>query len=365
MKNQSIIEEMDAEKIQKEYEKYNKRREYFIILNFFLILIFILVGITFGSFEITFFEVLEVLFGGGEQVHGRIIWGIRMPRVLSALLAGVALSLAGVAMQSILRNPIGSPFTLGVSQAAVFGVAFAVIALGAGSVQSLSGDAVLINNPYSVTLFAFLSSLLSTGVVLLLVKFKGAKPETMILTGVILGSLFSAMTTALMYFGSDVQIASVIFWTFGDLSRSTWSNFFILCAIILPAVLYYMKNAWNYNALNSGDETAESLGVNTNRLRILGMIIASLTVSVVIAFFGVIAFVGLVVPHIVRRIIGSDERYLIPSSALFGGVFLLFADIIARTIISPIVLPIGILTSFLGAPMFLYLLLKKERRGFW
>jgi len=359
------VRKMDAEKIQEEYEKYNKRREYFIILNFFLIFLFIIVGITLGPFDINFLEVIEVLFGGGERVQALIIWRIRMPRVLSALLAGMALSLAGVAMQSILRNPIGSPFTLGISQAAVFGAAFAIIMLGAGSIQSLSGDAVLINNPYSVTICAFASSLLSTGVVLLLVKFKGAKPETMILTGVIMGSLFSALTTALMYFANDVQIASVIFWTFGDLSRSTWNNFFILCIILLPVFLYFMKNAWNYNALNSGDETAESLGVNTERLRIIGMIMASLIVSVVISFFGVIAFVGLVVPHIVRRIIGGDERYLIPASSLFGGVFLLIADTFARTIISPIVLPIGILTSFLGAPMFLYLLLKKDKRGFW
>ncbi|MBD3339624.1 MAG: iron chelate uptake ABC transporter family permease subunit [Candidatus Lokiarchaeota archaeon] len=356
---------MKANEIQEDFEKYNKRREYFIILNFFLILVFIIVGITFGAYEISIFEIVEVLFGGGERTQGLIIWRIRMPRVLSALLAGMALGLAGVTMQSILRNPIGSPFTLGISQAAVFGVAFAVIVLGAGSLRSQASDAVLINNLYSVTIFAFLFSLFSTSIVLLLIKLKNAKPETMILTGIILGSLFSALTTALMYFANDVQIASVIFWTFGDLNRATWNNFFILSIILVPALIYFMKNAWNYNVLNSGDETAESLGVNCDRLRIYGMIVASLTVSVVIAFFGIIAFVGLVVPHIVRRIIGGDERYLIPASCLFGGVFLLIADTIARTIISPIVLPVGILTSFLGAPLFLYLLLKKEDRGFW
>jgi len=356
---------MKAEIILKEYKNYNKRRKYFIFFSFFLTFVFFFIGISFGPFEISFFDVIKVFLGGGDESQGIIIWRIRIPRVLSALVAGVALSLAGVTMQIILQNPIGSPFTLGISQAAVFGVAFAVILLGAGSVQSLSGDAVLINNPYSVTIFAFLSSLLSTSVVLLLIKFKGAKPETMILTGVVLGSLFSALTTALMYFASDVQIASVIFWTFGDFSRSTWDNFLILCVIIFPAFIYFLKNAWDYNALNSGDETAESLGVNTNRLRIMGMLVASLIVSVVTAFFGVVAFVGLVVPHIVRRIIGGDERYLIPASSIFGGAFLLIADTIARTIISPIVLPIGILTSFMGAPMFLYLLLKKEKRGFW
>ena len=356
---------MKADEIQEEFEKFNKRREYFIILNFFLILIFIIVGISFGAYEITIFEIIDVLLGGGERIQGIIIWRIRMPRVLSALLAGMALALAGVSMQSMLRNPIGSPFTLGISQAAVFGVAFAIIVLGAGSLHSQASDAVLINNPYSVTIYAFLFSLFSTIIALLLIKFKNAKPETMILTGIILGSLFSALTTSLMYFGSDVQIASVIYWTFGDLSRATWSNFFILSLIILPSLIYFMRNAWNYNVLNSGDETAESLGVNCDKLRISGMIVASLTVSVVVAFFGIIAFVGLVVPHIVRRIIGGDERYLIPASCLFGGLFLLIADTIARTIISPIVLPVGILTSFLGAPLFLYLLLKKEDRGFW
>ena len=146
---------MNADKIQEEFEKFNKRREYFIIINIFLILIFIVVGISLGPFDITFFEIIDVLLGGGEKVQGTIIWRIRIPRVLSALLAGMALGLAGVSMQSILRNPIGSPFTLGISQAAVFGVSFAVIVLGAGSIQSQATDAVLINDPYSVTFFAF------------------------------------------------------------------------------------------------------------------------------------------------------------------------------------------------------------------
>ena len=356
---------MKAEEIKKNYKKFNKRRENFIILTLFLIFIFIIIGITLGPVEISFFDTIKVLFGGGESIHNLIIWRIRMPRVLSAFIAGIALALAGVSLQTILRNPLGSPFTLGISQAAVFGVSFAVIVLGAGSVHSDVSDAVIINNPYSVTIFAFLFSLLSTIIMLLLIKFKNAKPETMILTGIIIGSLFGALTASIQYFASDVQIASILFWMFGDLSRSTWENFFLLLIIITPALIFFIRNAWNYNVLNSGDETAESLGVNTDKIRISGMLVASLVVSVVTAFFGIIAFVGLVVPHIVRRIIGSDERYLIPASSLFGGLFLLIADIIARTIISPIVLPVGILTSFLGAPLFLYLLLKKETRGYW
>ncbi len=359
------MRKMEAKDIQKKFEKFNRRREYFIILNFLFIAIFIIVGISLGAYQISFFDIINVLFGGGDEVSRLIILRIRLPRVLSAFLAGMALALAGIIMQTILRNPLGSPFTLGISQAAVFGVAFAIIFLGAGSTHSQASDAVLISNPYSVTFFGFLSSLSCTALILMLIKFKNAKPETMILTGIILGSLFQALTASLQYFASDVQVAAIIFWTFGDLSRSDWNDFLLLLFIIIPALLFFIRNAWNYNVLNTGDETSKSLGINPDRIRISGLVIASLIVSVVVALFGIIAFVGLVVPHIVRRIIGSDERYSIPSSALFGGLFLLIADILARTIISPIVLPVGILTSFLGAPLFLYLLLKKEKGGNW
>jgi iron complex transport system permease protein len=206
---------------------------------------------------------------------------------------------------------------------------------------------------------------LNTAVILILIKFKNAKPETLILIGIILGSLFNALTIALEYFAADVQLASIVFWTFGDLSRSSWSDFFIIIVIFIPTFLYFMSNAWNYNVLNIGDETAKSLGINTGRLRVIGMIVACLSIAVIVSFFGIISFVGLIVPHVVRRIIGGDEKYLIPGSALFGGLFLLIADILARTIIAPIVLPVGVLTSFIGAPMFLYLLIKKEKKGFW
>ncbi|MFO8020011.1 MAG: iron ABC transporter permease [Promethearchaeia archaeon] len=354
------------EDIEEEYETHASKKINFIILTIFLIFSAIVVGLSLGPVDISFFEVIQTLFGFAyNKAHGQIIWKIRMPRVLSGLFAGIALSLAGCVMQCILRNPLGSPFTLGISQAAVFGVAFAVIILGAGSVHSAASDAVLLNNPFIVTISAFVACLLCTTMILLLIKFKNARPETLILMGVILGSLFNALTIGLEYFADEIQLASIVFWTFGDLSRSTWSDFFLIIAIVIPALLFFIGNAWNYNVLNAGDETAESLGVNTERIRILGMIVACLTIAVIVSFFGIISFVGLIVPHIVRKIIGGDEKFLIPASALFGGFFLLIADTLARTIISPIVLPVGVLTSFLGAPMFLYLLIKKEERGFW
>lgn len=354
------------EDLEAEYNKYTRKKLIFIFLTIFFIFIAIILGLTLGPSNIPFFEVLRIIFGDiTNQTHGIIIWNIRMPRVLSGLLAGMILGLAGTIMQCILKNPLGSPFTLGISQAAVFGVAFAVIILGAGSIQSSAADAVLLNNPFIVTLSAFIACILNTIVILVLIKSKNAKPETLILIGIILGSLFNALTIALEYFAHDVQLASIVFWTFGDLSRSSWNDFFIILVIFIPTLLYFMRNAWNYNVLNIGDETAKSLGINAGRLRVIGMVAACLSIAVIVSFFGIISFVGLIVPHIVRRIIGGDEKYLIPGSALFGGFFLLISDMLARTVIAPIVLPVGVLTSFIGAPMFLYLLIKKEKKGFW
>lgn len=345
------------------YEEYVSKKILFITISIFLLFLFTLVSISLGSADISIKDILASFTGNAPAWKSQIIWNIRVPRVLSAILAGLGLAVAGTSMQSILRNPLGSPFTLGISQAAAFGAAFAVIVLGAGMTYSSSSDAVIMNNPYIITITAFGFSLLSTVAILMLSKLRDATPETMVLAGIALGSLFTAGMTSLQYFASDVELASVIFWTFGDLGKATWRDFFILAAVILPTLVFFIKKSWDYNALDGGDETAKSLGVDVERVRIKGMLAASLVTALIVSFFGIIGFVGLVVPHIVRKIIGGNERFLIPASALFGGVFLLASDTAARTIISPVILPVGILTSFLGAPLFLYLLIKG--RSYW
>jgi len=348
--------------------KYSRHlgRKYAIIAGIVaLLLIASIAGIIMGSASIGLREIMEVIRGESTAVEHQIIVNIRLPRILSAIVAGAALAVSGAAMQSILRNPLGSPFTLGISNAAAFGAAFAVIILGAGTTQSGSADPVMLSNPYTVTVSAFLWSLVSTGLIFLLAKYKGATPEVMILTGIILGSLFSAGMTALQYFADDIEISTVVFWTFGDIGRASWRDFNILLVVVLVAMVIFIRNRWNYNALDAGDEVAKSLGVHVERTRLTGMVTASLATAIAVSFFGIIAFVGLVVPHIIRRIIGGDERFLIPSSALFGGMFLLVSDTVARTLIAPVVLPVGILTSFLGAPLFLYLLIRGIGKGYW
>jgi len=345
------------------YKRYVSTRVLFIALSFFFLLSVALFSIAVGPVYIPIYEVIATLLGNGAGNSPTIIWNIRIPQVLTGIVAGVGLAIAGASLQTILRNPLGSPFTLGISHAAAFGAAFAIIVLGAGTLQSSATGVITLNNPYIITLSAFMWSLVSTLVIFLLARYKGASPEVMILTGIALGSLFIAGLTALEYFADQVQLASIIFWSFGDIARATWRDLWIMVTVIIPASLYFILNGWNYNALDSGDEMAKSLGVNVERIRLHGLIIASLITALVTSFVGIIGFVGLVVPHIVRKLIGGDELFLMPSSCLIGGLLLLTADTAARTVIAPIILPVGILTSFLGAPLFIYLVLRG--REYW
>lgn len=342
--------------IPESYLKYTRQKLLIISLLILLTAVVGVYAINAGSADLSPAQVLMTLFGVEQGRFNVIIWNIRLPRVLSALVAGAGLSVAGCVMQNILRNPLASPFTLGISQGAACGAAVAIIALGAGNVGSTGADAVIINNPYLVTCSAFLGAMAATMVVLFLARFKGVTPEAMVLAGVALGSLFSAITVVLQYFASDVQVASIVFWTFGDVSRASWRDLEILAVVTGAALLYFMANRWNYNALASGEETAKGLGVDVEKIRLTGMFLASLITAVAVSFLGIIGFIGLVGPHMMRRVLGGDHRFLIPAASVAGGLLLLAADTVARTVVAPVVLPVGAITSFMGAPLFLYLL---------
>ncbi|MFO7793036.1 MAG: iron ABC transporter permease [Candidatus Saliniplasma sp.] len=353
-----------SEEILGKYKEYSQKRVFFFLLSLTLLVSLALFSLTIGPADVSIGETVSTLLGANTSNRlNRIIWNIRMPRVLAAVAAGAGLAVVGAAMQSILRNPLGSPFTLGISHAAAFGAAFSIIVLGAGSTQSEAADAVVLNNPYLVTISAFAWSLVATFVILLLARYKNASPATMILTGVALGSLFTAGYTALQYFADDVQLASIVFWTFGDVARASWTDLGLILIAVIPATIYFLLKSWDYEVLDSGDESAKAMGVDVEKLRLYGMLISCFVTALIISFVGIIGFVGLVVPHMVRRVIGGNERYLIPSSCIVGAVLLLASDTVARTIISPIVLPVGILTSFLGAPLFIYLVIKG--REYW
>lgn len=352
---------MPEKKLETEYGKYIRFKRLFLIIMIVVMLVIALVAIASGSSGLTLGEVINTILGNGTAKTKVVVFNLRLPRIVTAIVAGIGLAVVGCVMQSILRNPLASSSTLGVSQGAAFGAAFAIIALDAG-MQSQTLDGVAISNPYTTSVCAFVGSMLSTLVVLGLSRIKKITPQTMILSGVALSSLFSGGTTLLQYFADDVKVAAVVFWTFGSLGSTSWREIIIMSVVVAAASVFFLMNRWNYNAIQGGESTAKGLGVNTDRLLLVSMVVCSATASVIVSYIGIINFIGLIAPHLMRRVVGSDYRYLLPASALMGAVLLLLSDTVARLIVQPVVLPIGAITSFLGAPLFLYLIFKGGKR---
>ncbi len=320
-----------------------------------------------GSYPLGWGTVLQALAGQAEGTAGIVVWKVRMPRILAAVVSGWALGLSGMAAQSLLKNPLASPFTLGISQGAAFGASFAIVFLGAGGIragafQAGTESAFVLHDLYSVSLFALTGGLLATIVILLLALIRKLTPESIILAGVALSSLFVSGTILIQYFATETEIASVVFWTFGDVSRSTWKEILLIAVASALTSVFFLWNRWSLNALAAGEDTARGLGVRVDRLRLSGMFGAALAAALVTAFHGVIAFLGLLAPHIARRVVGADHQLLVPCSALVGALLLLGADTMGRGIVVSGSLPVGVLTSFMGAPLFLYLLLRGARR---
>ncbi len=344
------------------YLRYTKWKIMCIIILALALMVSLVIAVALGSARLPLVDVARTLVGLSDSARfDAIIWNIRLPQAASALIAGAGLAVSGAVMQSILRNPLGSPFTLGISHAAAFGAALSVMVLGSGSMGSSAVGAVSIANPYVTTGMAFIMSLATAFVIVTIARLRGATPELMVLTGVALGALFTAGTMFLQYFADDVQLAAMVFWTFGDTARASWNEVLLMAGVTVSCSVYFLYNGWNYNAMEAGDETAKGLGVRVDRIRLVGMLLATLLTAVIIAFLGIIGFVGLVVPHMVRRVIGADHRYLLPASILAGGVLLVLADTAARIILSPHILPVSVLTAFLGAPVFIWLIIRSGR----
>ncbi len=346
-----------------EYRRYIGRKIGVTAACGLLLALSLAVSVSLGAADLPLLDVIKTMLGFDvSKRFDAIIWNIRLPQALTAMAAGAGLAVSGAAMQSILRNPLGSPFTLGISHAAAFGAAFSVMVLGSGTMSSTAVGAVSISNPYVTTVAAFVFSVAAAGVIIAVSRLRSATPEVMVLTGVALGALFTAGTMFLQYFADDVQLAAMVFWTFGDTARASWRELGIICIATALCSAYFIANGWNFNAIDAGDETAKGLGVRVERVRMAGMLLASLLTATIIAFLGIIGFVGLVAPHMVRRVIGADHRFLLPATMLLGALLLLLSDTAARLALSPHVLPVSVLTAFLGAPVFLWLIIRGGRK---
>lgn len=348
----SVRSKLGSNGIDTLYRKNQVKSVSFLVTLSGILLLTVLLSLRAGSYETPVGELIKGLFGLSQDPKiNLVVRNNRLPRIITAILAGGGLGLAGCVLQAVLRNPLASASTLGVSQGATFGAAFAIVVLGMGATAGIG-----------ISLCAFLGSIAVALVILGLSKFRQVSLEGIVLAGVAISSMFTGATTLIQYFADEVQLSTLVFWTFGDLGSTGWDDLGGMAVVVAVLSIYCLLHRWDYNALLSGEETAISLGINVKRLILVNMVLCCLTSSVVVSNVGLISFIGLVAPHIVRMVVGNNHVYLIPGSILGGAALLLLGDLFARTVISPVILPIGAITSFLGGPLFLYLLFKGGKR---
>jgi iron complex transport system permease protein len=280
-----------------------------------------------------------------------IILSIRLPRVLLGVLVGASLSTAGTAFQGILKNPMADPYVIGISSGAALGAAISIVFKFDFNILGIS----------TLSISAFLGALIAVFIVYNIAKVGNKVPvTTLLLAGIAVGQFLTAIMSFLMVIHSK-DMSKIIYWTLGSLAGKGWKP---LIRISIPTVLsIIMMNifARDLNIMLTGEESAHSLGVEVEKIKVYVLLLGSFMTSMVVSISGIIGFVGLIIPHIVRMIVGPDHRILLPSSALVGGIFMIFTDTIARTIISPVEIPVGIITALFGGPFFIYLLRKKKR----
>ncbi len=347
---------LESERDATAYRRNQIKSVTFLIALFAVLLAAVLLSLRAGSYNTPTLELIKGIFNrAADSKINLVVRGSRLPRICTAIIAGAGLGITGCVLQAVLRNPLASASTLGVSQGASFGAAFAIIVLQMGSAVGLGMMAI--------PLCAFLGSVSVAVVILGLSRFRQISPEGIVLAGVAISSMFTGGTTLMQYFADEVELSTLVYWTFGSLGNTDWGDVGRMSVVVLLTGAYFIWNRWDFNALLSGEETATSLGINVRRLTLVNMLLCCLTASMVVSYIGLINFIGLVAPHIVRLVVGNNHVYLLPGSAIAGALLLLLGDLFARVAISPVILPIGAITSFLGGPLFLYLLFKGGRRS--
>ncbi|MCR6671486.1 iron ABC transporter permease [Devosia ginsengisoli] len=283
-----------------------------------------------------------------------VVWDIRMPMALMAIVTGACLSLAGAQMQTILANPLASPFTLGISAAASFGAAIAIVA-GVSIIPFATNFMVPVN--------AFVMALVATLIIHFISQARGVTVQTVVLLGIALVFTFNALLAFLQYVASEQALQSVVFWTMGSLTKATWEKIWITTAVLVFALPLFARHAWALTAIRLGEDKAASFGVNVRRIRLETMLIVALLAAVPVSFVGTIGFVGLVGPHVARMLVGEDQRFFLPTSIMAGALLLSATSVVSKSILPGVVFPIGIITALVGVPFFFSLILSNVRRS--
>ncbi|ODS35638.1 MAG: iron transporter [Candidatus Altiarchaeales archaeon WOR_SM1_86-2] len=337
-------------------ETSTERRKIFILgILFTILIISSLTAVGMGAYDIGVLDVYYTLLAhlnpmsdveAVEKLHNTIIWDIRMPRILLAITVGIALATAGAVFQGVFRNPLVEPYILGVSSGAAFGAALGIVYpqfFLSVQVSAFVFGAVAVFGAYTLT------------------RVRGETPVvTLILAGVIIGSIFGAMVSILKYVSDDTALREIVFWLMGGFYYATWGDVKIITPIVILCFIGVLYVSWKLNILSMGDEEARSLGVNPERYKLIVVSIATLVTAVSVSAVGIIAWVGLMMPHAARMLLGPDHRFMIPAAAIMGGIYLIVCDTLARTLTTAEI-PVGIITSILGAPYLLYLLRNKGK----
>lgn len=344
------------------YARYTRRKVLFILGCLAVMIVAVGTSVTVGGRELSIAQVYEVIFrhlsgavytaGSAGWMDDHIVWDVRLPRALFAVVAGAGLALGGAAMQSVLRNPLADPYITGVSSGACLGVAVAAV-LGFQVMNGGAGEGAVVN--------AFVFALVPMLMIILLAPAGRTSPATLILAGVAISYLFNALSTIVLTFTDSETLATIYAWQIGSLSDITWACLPVPVATTALGSAALLLCSRQLNILSLGDAQASALGLNPERLRTLMLVLTALIVASVVAYAGIIGFIGLVSPHIVRMLIDSDNRFVVPAAALFGAAFLLLCDVLTRAISNVEAVPVGVVVSFIGAPIFLYLIIRQSK----
>ncbi|WP_298257466.1 iron ABC transporter permease [uncultured Litoreibacter sp.] len=337
------------------YKSRNARRAALLLAVLAALCLLVIVDVMTGPARLSFADVLSVLFNPSAATAQQkvIIWDLRLPIALMALCIGAMLGIAGAGMQTILNNPLADPFTLGLSSAASFGAALAI---------SLQWSLIPGAGVYFITGNAFVMAMLTSLALYGFTRLRGVTPEAMILVGIAMLFTFNALLALLQYGASELELAQIVFWQLGSLARASWGKV-LTCVVVLAIVLpYFMSQTWSLTALRMGEEKAASLGVNVSVLRLTVLAGVSLLAAVAVSFVGAVAFVGLVGPHIARIVVGEDQRGFLPLSAFAGALIMAGTSIASKAITPGVIYPIGMITSLIGIPFFISLILSQRQR---
>ena len=346
-------------------KKQNKQKNLiYIPVLIALLILSILISASIGQIKIPLEQTVKILLGrifhiklsGYEEISSayfNVVWMIRFPRALIAASVGIGLSLCGIVMQAAVENPLADPYILGISSGATLGATFALM-VGVSSIP-LIGQA-------SVSVCAFIGALFASFLVLFFANIGGhATGSKLVLAGTVINSMFSAFSNIMIYFANNAQaLQNITFWIMGSTASATWSKVPSILTIVTLTALFFLSQSNTLNLMLMGEEAATTLGINLTFWRRIYLIIASMITAILVSGCGMIGFVGLVIPHIARAIFGANHKVLTPYTMLFGGIFMVFTDLLSRSLVSGSELPVGIITAALGAPIFLYMLLKKN-----